>query len=412
MVVPLNKTLSLTDECGKPKTKTSVAYTKGTDKFAWDESTQSWILSSVFIGYITTQLLGGRLAEHFGGKLVLGVPMLLAGLLSLLTPVAAKKLGSTAVMVLRVLIGMAEGVTFPAMHVILSNWAPPLERSRMVTMVYAGSPMGTILTLAQGGVMMRAWGWESIFYFYGGLTVIWFVAWFFLVSDSPENHPYISKEEKLFILATLSKEKKTILTMPWRQILTSVPFWALLVTHMGHNLGYWMLLTQLPTYMNNILHFEIQEVSKARQNIPEAQGGSALCLIGAAYVGCSRTMSVVLFCIAGICQGCIYSGYVANHLDLAPQFAGTLLGLTNTAASVTSWTAPLLAGSITKDNQTISAWRTVFWICAAVMLFDAIEYLVFGSGEEQTWNNPEATDTAPAAFENSARTKDSNQNYT
>ncbi|CAG0922893.1 unnamed protein product [Notodromas monacha] len=137
---------------------------KGTDKFAWDESTQSWILSSVFIGYITTQLLGGRLAERFGGKLVLGVPMLLAGLLSLLTPVAAKKLGSTAVMVPRVLIGMAEGVTFPAMHVILSNWAPPLERSRMVTMVYA---------------------------------------------DSPENHPYISTEEKLFILATLSKEKKT-----------------------------------------------------------------------------------------------------------------------------------------------------------------------------------------------------------
>ncbi|CAG0922334.1 unnamed protein product [Notodromas monacha] len=155
------------------------------------------------------------------------------------------------------------------MHVILSNWAPPLERSRMVTMVYAGSCMGTILTLAQGGVMMRAWGWVSIFYFYGGLTVIWFVAWFFLVSDSPENHPYISKEEKLFILATLSKEKKTISTMPWKQILTSVPFWALLVTHMGNNLGYWMLLTQLTTYMNNILHFEIQEVSKARQNIPE-----------------------------------------------------------------------------------------------------------------------------------------------
>jgi hypothetical protein len=32
---------------------------------------------------------------------------------------------------------------------------------------------------------------------------------------------------------------------------------------MGNNLGYWMLMTQLPTYMKNILHFKIQEVPHA-----------------------------------------------------------------------------------------------------------------------------------------------------
>ncbi len=37
-------------------------------------------------------------------------------------------------------------------------------------------------------------------------------------------------------------------------------------------------------------------------------------------------------------------------------------------------------------KQTISAWRTIFWICAVVMIFDAIEFVIFGSGEQQPWN--------------------------
>jgi hypothetical protein len=47
-------------------------------------------------------------------------------------------------------------------------------------------------------------------------------------------------------------------SVPWRSILTSVPVWALVLTHMAQNWGFYTLLTELPTYMKNILHFNIK----------------------------------------------------------------------------------------------------------------------------------------------------------
>ena len=48
---------------------------------------------------------------------------------------------------------------------------------------------------------------------------------------------------------------------PWKAIFTSVPMWALIIVHCGQNWGYWTLITELPTYMNDILKFNLKEVS-------------------------------------------------------------------------------------------------------------------------------------------------------
>ena len=56
--------------------------------------------------------------------------------------------------------------------------------------------------------MMSRWGWESIFYFHGALTSVWFVFWMLFVSNTPSSHRLISDKEKLFITAALSLEKK------------------------------------------------------------------------------------------------------------------------------------------------------------------------------------------------------------
>lgn len=41
----------------------------------------------------------------------------------------------------------------------------------------------------------------------------------------------------------------------------SAPFWAILVAHMGQNYGYETLMTELPTFMKQVLHFNIKAVS-------------------------------------------------------------------------------------------------------------------------------------------------------
>ena len=65
------------------------------------------VLSSFYYGYILTQLPGGVLARKIGGATLLGISVGTSGLLTLLTPIAARAhLG--VLIALRIVIGMAE----------------------------------------------------------------------------------------------------------------------------------------------------------------------------------------------------------------------------------------------------------------------------------------------------------------
>lgn len=56
----------------------------------WDKTTQGFILSAYFYGFVISQLPGGYIAGRFGGKRVVLVGMFLQGVTSLLIPVAAR----------------------------------------------------------------------------------------------------------------------------------------------------------------------------------------------------------------------------------------------------------------------------------------------------------------------------------
>lgn len=80
-------------------------------EFAWDEYRQGIILGSFFWGYIVTQIPGGRLAELFGARSLLGGGILCTSILTLLTPVAAR-ISDTMLILSRVLMGLGEVFVF------------------------------------------------------------------------------------------------------------------------------------------------------------------------------------------------------------------------------------------------------------------------------------------------------------
>lgn len=66
-----------------------------------------------------------------------GLGVLITALFTLLSPIAART-NFPLFIIVRILEGMGEGVTFPAMHAMLARWIPPLERSKFAAYVYAG----------------------------------------------------------------------------------------------------------------------------------------------------------------------------------------------------------------------------------------------------------------------------------
>ncbi|TDJ35645.1 MAG: MFS transporter, partial [Gammaproteobacteria bacterium] len=75
--------------CYIDRVNISVAIIPMAEEFGWNLETQGTVLSFFFIGYLLTQVIGGRLADRFGGKVVLAVGVLLWSLFTVLTPPAA-----------------------------------------------------------------------------------------------------------------------------------------------------------------------------------------------------------------------------------------------------------------------------------------------------------------------------------
>ena len=72
--------------------------------------------------------------------------------------------------------------------------------------------------------------------------------------------------------------------------------------------------------------------------------GAFLVICG--YYGNNIVIAVVLMSCALGASGMGISGFNSNHLDIAPSYAGILMGITNTAGTVPGIIAPLVAALI------------------------------------------------------------------
>ncbi|XP_063461450.1 sialin isoform X8 [Pan paniscus] len=333
-------------------------------KYQWDAETQGWILGSFFYGYIITQIPGGYVASKIGGKMLLGFGILGTAVLTLFTPIAAD-LGVGPLIVLRALEGLGEGVTFPAMHAMWSSWAPPLERSKLLSISYAGAQLGTVISLPLSGIICYYMNWTYVFYFFGTIGIFWFLLWIWLVSDTPQKHKRISHYEKEYILSSLRNQNG---------LLSSLPY-----------LGSWLCMILSGQAADNLrAKWNFSTLCVRRIFSLIGMIGPAVFLVAAGFIGCDYSLAVAFLTISTTLGGFCSSGFSINHLDIAPSYAGILLGITNTFATIPGMVGPVIAKSLTPDN-TVGEWQTVFYIAAAINVFGAIFFTLFAKGEVQNW---------------------------
>ena len=112
----------------------------------------------------------------------------------------------------------------------------------------------------------------------------------------------------------------------------------------------------------------------------------ALFIVLAGYSGCDYMLTIALLCLAVGCNGCHYAGFMCVHIDMASNYAGTLLGITNCAANFMGFIAPNVAGNIVEGHSDVPHWRLVFFIAAIVYVIGNTIFLIFGTAKEQKWN--------------------------
>ncbi|KAB0794193.1 hypothetical protein PPYR_13813 [Photinus pyralis] len=97
-------------------------------------------------------------------------------------------------------------------------------------------------------------------------------------------------------------------------------------------------------------------------------------------------LTVVLLVIAIGINASAYCGYHVNHMDLSPNHAGTLMGIANSASNFFAVFAPLLQQFIVTDHRNPHQWAIVFYTSSGVYIVGNLVYVLFGSGEAQTWD--------------------------
>lgn len=79
--------------------------------------------------------------------------------------------------------------------------------------------------------------------------------------NNPDSHPYISEKEKDFLSRELGqlKRRSDLPPPPWKMLLTNPPMLALIAAQVGHNWGLFIIVNDLPKYMNDVLRFSIKK---------------------------------------------------------------------------------------------------------------------------------------------------------
>ncbi|KAF6776639.1 hypothetical protein AHF37_03679 [Paragonimus kellicotti] len=332
--------------------------------------------------------------------------------------------GPYPLMIVRIGQGLAQGVIYPTVMCLLGRWIPPNERSRMTAFVNSGSQVGTIIGQSVAGILSqpRIVGadlvsyWPSVHYLIGSLGCLFLVFWFFVVYDDPSCHPRITNDERNYIEEELhmrtgdskvlpvifsdSRDKSAdnrrsiqLLpkfsdmnpttrvshgTVPWRSVLRSRPFWAILIIHVTHNWSWYTLITCMPTYMSRVQGFSMADMldlcsdciwgRSCAYNSSGGQqfgvlfvgdlwtvalitlGGIGAGLLTVGLLGCNRIGVVFVFVICIGMMGAASSGFTCNIVDLAPQFAGVILSITNTMATLPGILGPLFVGYVTQHS--------------------------------------------------------------
>lgn len=413
------------DEC--PDTNLTQVEESQDGEFVWSSAQQGYILSAFFYGYVLTQIPFGMLAKKYGALRFLGYGMLINSVFAFFVPISARRGGAWGLSAIRFIQGLGEGPIVPCTHALLAKWIPPNERSRMGAAIYAGAQFGTIISMPLSGLLAEYGfdgGWPSIFYVFGAVGTIWSIAFIIWVYEDPCSHPTICEREKKYINNSLwGTNEMKIPPIPFRTIAKSLPFYAILLAHMGHNYGYETLMTELPTYMKQVLRFSLKSngllsslpylamwlfslfisvvadwmitserfshtsTRKIMNSI--GQYGPGIALIAASYTGCNRILTLAILTVGVGLNGGIYSGFKINHLDITPRFAGVLMAITNCSANLAGLLAPIAAGILINNQPTIAQWQKVFFIAAAVYIICGTIFNFYASGKRQPWDNPE-----------------------
>lgn len=231
----------------------------------------SYVLMAFTLAYGLFEVPTGRWGDRVGSRAVLTRIALWWSAFTALTAACA---GFYSLLMVRFLFGAGEAGAFPNAARVVARWYPSVERGRVQGFIQTAALVGGTAAPVVAAYLIRGLGWRSAFVIFGGLGVVWAVAFWLWFRDDPARHPAVNAGELALIGRGRSAEVSAHEAIPWALVLRNRSIWTLGLIMIFGAFNSYLYFSWFPKYLQ-----------EAREVDPVEAGWLASLVLAGAAVG-------------------------------------------------------------------------------------------------------------------------------
>jgi ACS family D-galactonate transporter-like MFS transporter len=243
------------------------------DEMALSATGYGLVVSAFFWTYVPMLVLAGWLADRVSVWWLMAGGVAVWALATLLMGFAG---GLLSLVVLRLLMGVGEGVAFPCASKLLAR-TPEERRGSANIALSGGLAVGPLVGTLMGGFILERHGWRAMFIVFGLMTLVWLVPWLRRRAEVDAPLPADAGE-----------------TVAYPELLRTPSLWALSAYHFSGTYTLYFILAWLPLYLVKVRGYDIGDMAllTALFYVGQAVGAALSGRIGDALIARGQTPSM------------------------------------------------------------------------------------------------------------------------
>jgi ACS family hexuronate transporter-like MFS transporter len=221
-------------------------------------------ISMVFIlSYAFGQAIFGKIFDWVGSRMGF---VLSIGIWSLATAAHAFAQGVLSFSIFRAILGVAEAGNWPGAAKSNADWFPTKERALAQGIFNSGAAIGGIIAIPLIAYLTVFFSWQMVFVVIGLVGLLWLIPWIILVKAPPESHPWITDEEREYILTgqrnTDAKQEsnKEEYNPSTTELLARKESWGVIIASAAIDPIWWLFVFWIPIYLNEVYAMDVQSI--------------------------------------------------------------------------------------------------------------------------------------------------------
>ncbi len=234
------------------------------DKSALERKQIYATISVVFVfSYAFGQAIFGKIFDWVGTRIGF---VLSIGVWSIATALHAFAQGIVSFSIFRAILGVAEAGNWPGATKSNADWFPTKERALAQGIFNSGAAIGGIISIPLIAALTIYFSWQMVFVLIGVVGLLWLIPWIILVKAPPKTHPWITDEEREYILTGQrpvtedDSEEYEEYNPSTGELLSRKESWGVIIASAAIDPIWWLFVFWIPIYLNEVYAMDVKSI--------------------------------------------------------------------------------------------------------------------------------------------------------